>query len=205
MGEQYNRAPGLTHSTETRSAPWRVGQWQASKRGSPAQPHATPRDEGNQLLLVHLPLVYGDVRALEVVVIERVVPRDEGRFRRAAGCQPCGQDRRCLFVRLTSKADSRFSPIPPSGVEGGEGSTSAVPICMYARTMLITWFIMMASALWSVKDSPAFISCRRRIRCGFASDGYATSAKRPTGTSAPTVAASRVIPIPADTWCDACC
>jgi len=141
-----------------------MGQWRASKRGSPAQPHATPCNEGNQLLLVHLPLVYGYVRALEVIVIERVVPRDEGRFRRAAGCQPCGQDRRCLFVRLTSKADSRFSPIPPSGVEGGKGGTSAVPICMYARTMLITWFIMMASALWSVKDSPAFISCRRRIR-----------------------------------------
>ena len=27
--------------------------------------------------------------------------------------------------------------------------------------MLITWLIMMGSALWSVKDSPAFISCRR--------------------------------------------
>ena len=203
MGEQYNRAPWLTHSAETRSAPWHVGQWQASKRGSPAQPHATPRDEGNQLLLVHLPLVYGDVRALEVVVIERVVPRDERRFRRAAGCQPRGQDRRCLFVRLTSKADSRFNPIPPSGVEGGEGGTSAVPICMYARTMLITWFIMMASALGRSRI-PRLLSAAEGA---FAVAFLVTATRRAlTGRRAHLLLRdSWAWVIPADTWCDACC
>jgi hypothetical protein len=48
----------------------------------------TPCDEGNQVLLVNLPLVYGDVCAVEVGVVERAVPREKGRFGRAAGCEP---------------------------------------------------------------------------------------------------------------------